>query len=540
MIKFLRLAVIACVIAVLPALLLANSPGVITTSEVPNERVSLNDPRTNIVLPDDVMITMRVAKFFSQNGIPAYNHGDLAQASTSYLLPIISAPLFLIFKDNVALVIISVLGALSIGWITALVISRRQGWWGVPLALVFLLNSSVIFYMNTGWEHLFEAIMVVGVYLLSEKSSRPRDFVLIGFLSALTVLMRVDAIFLVVPILLSQLLDRRLRSNAVLAIIVFAIVGSAYAAVEYSWFGWLTPTTARLKAGTLPSLDFEIATWVSATKMGSATLLIPLLAILYALQIRGASRLIKAAWIGISINYAYAFVVSDAFLAGRMYVAPLALAVLALSGLDWKIERRKPLAVIQFASLAGIAYALYSTSQFFPIRPLVMNFEAPLQTKGTSGLAQEIVLADYIKGHFAPTDGAIGLFFLGEVSFKLDQFQAADFLGKADEMIARGPVKHGPPGHNKWDIDASLAKWNPAIVPMMSIFAEAPQAALKQQVLDKVDFAFWRDFAANDRVRAQYIFCKPYASLEWGLYVRSDLWNRVGESCQRLQFGAAG
>ncbi len=524
---------IATLFTVLPGALFSNTPGIIVTSKQV-DAFSLTRPDVHITLPDDVMITMRVAKYFAEHGITAYNVGDLAQAATSYVLPIFAAPLFMILNDNIALLVLSLLGAASMGIIAALLVKRQPNLVGWALAIAFALNTSSLWYMYSAWEHLFEALIVVSIYIIAERAESPRRFVLIGALSALAVLMRVDAVFLVVPILLSLLFDKRTRSHAVFAVISFALIGIAYALLQLSWFGWLTPTTARLKAGALPPLTFAVERWLSAIKMGSATLVIPVLMGAFALQIHKSHLLAKAALFGVCLNYIFAFTISDNFLAGRMYIAPLALTAVVLSGLEWRLTAMpKLLGLVQVAFVGGVILSLYLTAQIFGFDPLRPQLETPLSTPATQ-LAQQAVIADYIGSHFQPTDGSIGLFFLGQASFELDQFRVADFLGKADEAIARGPVKYGPPGHNKWDIDASLKKWKPAAIPLQEIFALASQAELKKQVRDKVDFAFWRELAANSKIRKGYVFCKPYPTIDWGLYVRLDLWHRVSDSCQRL------
>ena len=76
--------------------------------------------------------------------------------------------------------------------------------------------------------------------------------------------------------------------------------------------------------------------------------------------------------------------------------------------------------------------------------------------------AQQLAVADFIMKRLSPTDGAVGVFYLGAVSFALPEFEIADFLGKADEQIAQLNPKWGPPGHNKWNIELTLRKSNPA------------------------------------------------------------------------------
>jgi hypothetical protein len=482
------------------------------------------------------MITMRVAWFFNEHGIPAYNKSDLAQPATSYLLPILVGPLFSIFSDNVVVLIVSAIGALAIAAVAALVVHRQSNWVGVGLAVAFLFNASVLRYMYTGWEHLLEALLVVSVFLLAERKRGTPDFVLIGILAALAVLMRIDAVFLVIPILLCLLVQRHTRQSARISAWLFVSIGGAYGLLQYAWFGWLTPTTARLKAGSLPSIDFALNTWLSTLTAGSASLVILLtVAVASRLLLRKADLLTISAVAGVLLNYIYCFIVSDIFPAGRMYIAPLALLIIALSRHQWQemTASKSHMILTCAAAVAGLGVTVFFATTAVPVSLFRIKVEAPLQAQGTSAHAEQSVLANYIRDHFRPDDGAIGLFYLGEVSFRLKQFEVADFLGKADEMIAREPVKFGPPGHNKWDIDKTLSKWEPAVIPFWSSFALMPLAELRAQVERKVYFAFVPDLAANETIREKYIFCKPYDLLTWGIYVRADLWPRISESCPR-------
>ena len=67
-----------------------------------------------VILEDDVMISMRVSKFFLENGFPGFNLTDISQPSTSYIYPIIISPLFMIFPDNIAFNLALIEGKVSL------------------------------------------------------------------------------------------------------------------------------------------------------------------------------------------------------------------------------------------------------------------------------------------------------------------------------------------------------------------------------------------------------------------------------------------
>lgn len=78
-----------------------------------------------VILDDDVMITMRVAKVFLRQGYPSFNRSDLSQPATSYALPLVAALLFKLLPDNLALLVAAAIGfALTV--LTGLLIARSK------------------------------------------------------------------------------------------------------------------------------------------------------------------------------------------------------------------------------------------------------------------------------------------------------------------------------------------------------------------------------------------------------------------------------
>ena len=100
------------------------------------------------------------------------------------------------------------------------------------------------------------------------------------------------------------------------------------------------------------------------------------------------------------------------------------------------------------------------------------------------------------------------------MSFYLPNFEVANFLGKANEDIAKTLVKWGPPGHNKWGVKTSLDKWKPAVVPFPGDIAQLSASELNANLNQKLDWEFWNDYALGSK-RNGYIFCKPYESFQF-------------------------
>jgi hypothetical protein len=142
-----------------------------------------------------------------------------------------------------------------------------------------------------------------------------------------------------------------------------------------------------------------------------------------------------------------------------------------------------------------------------------------------SPTAQEFVISKWIASNLTPGDGPIGFFHLG-VSYDLPRFEIADFLGKADESIATLKAKTtGMPGHNKWDVDKTLAKWNPqAILPGGPIDPTRPET--RANSLSHAPYLL-----SNTKIVEGYAYCYvPDSDAgmtdKWGFYLRKDIATR--------------
>jgi hypothetical protein len=155
------------------------------------------------------------------------------------------------------------------------------------------------------------------------------------------------------------------------------------------------------------------------------------------------------------------------------------------------------------------------------VRRRIQEATITSQRVETSAVAQQYVIARWIDANLRSKDGPIGFFYLG-VSYELPSFEAADFLGKADEAIATLKAKQGPPGHNKWDLDRTLTKWKPqAIVPPGPIdpnLAETRENSHKHAP----------DLLLNQQIATDFQYCYVPASEfgvvdRWGFFVRDDV-----------------
>jgi hypothetical protein len=160
------------------------------------------------------------------------------------------------------------------------------------------------------------------------------------------------------------------------------------------------------------------------------------------------------------------------------------------------------------------------------------------------GTSRNYLLAEWINANLNPADGPIGLFWLG-TSFYLRRFEVADFLGKGDEQIAATPVRYGAPGHNKWNFNLTLQKWNPqAIIPganfdptNLGVYQNAQSEVAYQQS----KYGFHSAFTVDPDIRRKYQWCavvEPFVASgeRLGLLLRNDVAARssFAQKCHAL------
>jgi hypothetical protein len=487
----------------------------------------------HLLLPDDVLITMRVSKFFLAHGYPGFNVSDLSQPATSYLLPVILAPVFYFLSDNAALTVVILLGVASIIGSAFLVARSRRSLDPTLVMLVaaLLLNATTLSYLYSGWEHLPEGFMCgLCCYWVLRKKPSYLNAARIGLFGATAVLLRIDAVLLVGPILVGYALSNK-RGTAAVGVLCATALIAIYACLQWHWFHNFFPTTARLKANYLVPVSYQARYWLRMLWAGTAAGFIPVLLVSNWKRLLRSPLTAKAMIAGVVLSYCYAGLVSDVFFGARMYLPALVVCIIVIASLDGAASEIAP--EVTLSSTAKAAYAVLFLLSVGNIlwAAFIQRIVTPLENS-TSLAAQQLVLSRYIKANLTPSDGAVGVFWLGTVSFALPEYEIADFLGKADEQIAQLRPKWGPPGHNKWDIEHTLRKWNPAVIvsPVPLPFAEARERLAAHRF-----YAFFDDAATSDGIRENYRFCIPYDGLNWGLFVRNDLYQKLAESCKTVQ-----
>ena len=202
-------------------------------------------------LADDVMITMRSGDMVLRTGIPSYNELDLAQASTSYVMPYVSAVLALALPGNLAILSYAVLGLIAaLASIGAIVYFARSTFNGVLIAVALTLTQANLHFALNGWDHLFQGVVFVMAIALAWASPSNGRLLTIGVLLAAGSLVRPDGALIALAILWIVFLRASDRRRVLLAC-VLPLVGVvvAFLLVNLVQFGHLTPTTTRLNSG---------------------------------------------------------------------------------------------------------------------------------------------------------------------------------------------------------------------------------------------------------------------------------------------------
>jgi hypothetical protein len=475
-----------------------------------------------IHLSDDVMISLRSGYIFNTTGIPAFNRIDLAQPSTSYLAPYIYGIILKIFPSGgLPIILYAALGLffvfLTYCTIGFFALSKLNATFVIAALTITTTNLG---YALNGWDHLFQSFfLTLATVLVLRHSSTSANMALIGICLGVAVLFRPDGIILASAILGAHCISLSRKKNIAYAGLSMAALIALALLVNYLQFGTLTPTTARLKLGASPSLDYSF-TYLKTYTFSEYSAITLLIIFLGAYSLFHKISLKKYDWIivfGCLITFFMNFYNSDVFGGGRMYWSSVCVMGAILS------SNFPPIISNQYIlSSKGNRFSIILLCTLFLFTSFYTLFQFPQLLKQklisseinsskyyNSPIAQQLRVTHWIRDNLNPENGAIGYFYLG-VSYHLPKFEIADFLGKADETIATSAVKWGPPGHNKWDINKTLEKWNlQAIVPTLNSDRDIPGALIMaSNAVQKQDA--WRyvpELLLNESVHKKFSYC---------------------------------
>ena len=486
---------------------------------------------------DDSMISLRVARNFAMHMGPYYNAGEKTAANTSLFWPILLSPVFRASADLgkcvLELSILSnVLMAITVGIITYV----AESWMAAGfIAVSMLLFPGTQIYGSSVWEHVPQTLLVTLAFLallgrIPRLDRFPREACLV--LLSLAFLIRPDTLPLMLAVAVSLVIARNdlpARLSA-LAFAVLCIVG--YYALHFHYYGAFVPNTYHLKVQFgVHSLGLGVRYIVREIfASGVPAFLLSLLLLLAWKRplFNRAKQLVLAAFV---LQLLYIVVVGgDVFFYGRFFLMLAPTATLLFWETFTSSEERVPTegrAGMRALACFCLLAAMVSNLRLFLGRSqdAAVVFHQGFEAPATDGADDQAILASYVRAHVTPDDGQIGLFVLGSLGYYLPEYRMADFLGKADPVIANEPVKWGLIGHNKWDIPYTLQARHVSVVP----FTPVPEDEARRVLASHADWAFNAAFQTDDYVRQHYTY-RTSAQLgspgTLGLYIRNDLLGR--------------
>lgn len=498
--------------------------------------------QTFFLVDDDPLISLRIANNIAHGLGPYFNAGEHVAANTSLSWPFLVAPVFHFTALPEAVLVLSIISVLLTAITFALIAFSATSTRSAVLSLAtLLLLPGFIHYAPSTWEHIPQSIFTTAALLiLLGRPKRLANYSLPLSLVLLDVafLLRPDTLpLMVVPglVILVQLRHKiRMSSLAALAFTAICMVG--YYGLHHFFYGDFVPNTYYLKvAFGLSSVRVGLVyTAIEAIKCASPMFIVALV-LLWAPNRHAWKSGEQLVLLALILQCIYIILVGgDVFPDGRYYLLILPVAVL----LFWEKADEQVFCTAGFKSpISALAVALVAavilTSTLYTIlreEERVSDLHGFSESgyfmpQVTQAQIDQIKLVPTIQEHIRPEDGSIGLFWLGALSYYLPGYSATDFLGKADPVIAHEPVKWGPVGHNKWDIDFSLRNRNIAVIP----FALIPEAVAHQNLLNHAPLSGSSDLELNPYLKQHYVWLSPEqlgVRGQWGLYVRNDLASR--------------
>ncbi len=488
---------------------------------------------------DDSMITLRVAHNFAMHLGPYFNTGEHLAANTSLLWPIVLSLCFKVTANpaNTVLLVSIVSGllmALSTGLVTYCAESLVAS---LLTAATLLVYPGLRAYGSSAWEHVPQALLVSLAFLvLLGRVPRLRAYAAETCLMLLSLafLMRPDTLPLMLPVGIGVLFyPATKRTYGYAAIALSGLILLFYYGLHHHYYGTFVPNTFHLKVHL--GIDSVVlgAHYVSRELFASAvpTLLVGLL-LLMMVQYRRlvyAERIVLAA---LTLQLLYIIVIGgDYFLYGRFFLmlAPITIMlfwekVLQAEATGQSRTRSRALATICVLAMV-IANMRQSIGEYNEKAPV---YRTDMASTAPDDADVQAVLAGYLQKRITPEDGQVGLFVLGSLSYYLPEYRMADFLGKADTVIANEPAKWGPVGHNKWDIPYTLQARHVSVIP----FHKLPEDTARHMLAAHADYGFEPSLQFDPYLNSHYTYrtAKQLGSPgTLGLYIRNDLLSRFPE-----------
>jgi hypothetical protein len=480
---------------------------------------SLSAQTSSIHLSDDVMISLRAGMNIRNGGFPDFNSTDLSQPSTSYLTPYIYFYASKIFGNFFGVLAYAFLGLLSY-LLTCYVLMRnaKSKLFGFIAILGLTVTSTTRSYSLNGWDHLFQGLfLVIATSIALNNVTKKLSAVVFSLALILALLSRPDSLVLVIGIILTALIRNRENLRIIFkAIIIAFFVFLLFIIANWAHFGWILPTTTRLKFNASPSIGYSANYFFRNGIINySVITLFCILIVIFCLSInlRKKTALVPL-FLSVAVTSFVTTYNSDIFSGGRLYWGVTCVLICAvLIEIESPYKSFRPFKnyqcnqirlslVLSFLLLSFSTFGTFSSE----LRNRVLAISVTDLNKNSSPTSKQYLITRWINMNLDPSDGSIGMFYLG-LAYHLPRYEIADFLGKADEVIASSNVKWGPPGHNKWDISKSIAKWNPQVIIPPSNMTELTSEEANLRRGAQADWGFGPDLKLNQTILSDYSYC---------------------------------
>lgn len=494
---------------------------------------------------DDVMITLRVATNIAAGHGPYFNSDEYVAANTSLLWPFLLAiPRMVLGLSQTVMAVCIVSLLLTVLTVAAVVLASRTTATAAFTAAVIVTSPSVSYYAWTGWEHIPQMLLVTIAFLvlmsrlpgLRDETAKLRLAVV---LLTIAFLVRPDTMpLLAVPaaVLAHRFWRRRdPRDGAVLA--AAAVLGALYYLAHLYFYDSLVPNTFYLKVNAhAEAIALGLAYLLrNVTDGGNTPLVLLAIGCLFLRRARPTGDLIVGAGLALYVLSIVA-VGGDYFSRGRFLLCITPIAVFVVFDCLWDAAGSTLVKICKVGFLLAVVLLVPLHSGWrdlivlgdrVQVRSLVERADLPVRPIGA-----QLAMIPLIRQTLAPADGQIGLFFLGSLSYYLPEYKFADFLGKADPVVAEGAIKWGPIAHNKWDIEHTLTAHKVAVVPLEPITrAEAEEIVAQRRAYGAAAALVLHPLTQS---RYRYISAQMLGlEQDMGLLVRGDLVGRFNAGMRR-------
>jgi len=395
----------------------------------------LIDGRAHYFLGDDAMISMRYAYNLANGRGFLWNPGEYVQGYTNLGWTLIMAAVHWLGAPlHVAPLVVLLIDVVVYVALVAILVLRLRPIPGVVAGCLVALDGSLLAWTIAGFEATLQAVFITLAVLpfIDGRSSRWTPI-----WAALAFVVRPDAVIVFAWVALLMVWRREFRwtlaagPGLVAAVLVF----------QRAYYGGWLPNTFYLKAGAGSGAWAPGLAYLGRFALSDFFSLPLLLAPLVLAAMRRELAVVCALPVAWSL-----YVVSvggDAFEHGRFFV-PIIPVLAVIAGL--LVERLWALARNQLVTRVALVVAMMALGLHVALAvPLLMTTK-PAQD--ASGMASTLGMI--------PRDSLVAVFAAGIVPYYLPEHRFHDLLGKSEVRIARGPVRIGPPGHNKWDYAYSL------------------------------------------------------------------------------------